>query len=136
MFCAIPSELTDCGQILNNLNERKSAFDAEFTRIQTMLTKAHKRILETDQELREREKKFHAQETAFEEQLAIFTQEKLNFERAKEKVEDMELKTRDKVTINAGGKIFETSCSTLRKYPESALAAMFSGRHRLAKGLK
>jgi hypothetical protein len=35
------------------------------------------------------------------------------------------------VALNVGGHRFMTRLSTLRKYPDSMLAAMFSGRHRL-----
>ena len=35
------------------------------------------------------------------------------------------------VAINCGGTRFETTLGTLRKYPESMLAGMFSGRHEL-----
>ncbi|XP_046556817.1 BTB/POZ domain-containing protein KCTD7-like isoform X1 [Haliotis rubra] len=35
------------------------------------------------------------------------------------------------VTLNVGGKHFATRLSTLRRYPESMLAVMFSGRHNL-----
>lgn len=40
-----------------------------------------------------------------------------------------------KVTINVGGVIVVTFYSTLAKYPESMLAAMFSGRHHTHKGI-
>ena len=37
------------------------------------------------------------------------------------------------VSLNVGGARFETTLGTLREYPESMLAGMFSGRHRLAR---
>nr|XP_033778595.1 BTB/POZ domain-containing protein KCTD7 [Geotrypetes seraphini] len=37
----------------------------------------------------------------------------------------------DVVTLNVGGKIFTTSLSTLRRYEDTMLAAMFSGRHSI-----
>ncbi|KAI8499779.1 Guanylate-binding protein 5 [Branchiostoma belcheri] len=39
----------------------------------------------------------------------------------------------DVVELNVGGTHFTTCLTTLRKYPESMLATMFSGRHRLAR---
>jgi hypothetical protein len=36
-----------------------------------------------------------------------------------------------KVTLNVGGKFFDTSVSTLTKFPESMFSAMFSGRYTL-----
>ncbi|XP_066277211.1 BTB/POZ domain-containing protein KCTD7-like [Branchiostoma lanceolatum] len=39
----------------------------------------------------------------------------------------------DVVELNVGGTYFTTCLATLRKYPESMLATMFSGRHRLAR---
>ncbi|OWF43329.1 BTB/POZ domain-containing protein KCTD7-like [Mizuhopecten yessoensis] len=39
------------------------------------------------------------------------------------------------INLNVGGRIFATRLSTLRKYPESMLAVMFSGRHRVDKDL-
>lgn len=35
------------------------------------------------------------------------------------------------INLNVGGKIFATRLSTLRNFPDSMLAAMFSGRHHL-----
>ncbi|XP_048255939.1 BTB/POZ domain-containing protein KCTD7-like isoform X5 [Haliotis rufescens] len=37
------------------------------------------------------------------------------------------------VDLNVGGRHLTTSLSTLTKYPDSMLAAMFSGRHPVAK---
>lgn len=37
------------------------------------------------------------------------------------------------ITLNVGGRLYMTRLSTLRKYPESMLAAMFSGRHKMDK---
>jgi hypothetical protein len=36
-----------------------------------------------------------------------------------------------KVTLNVGGKLYDTSVSTLVRIPESMFAAMFSGRYNL-----
>lgn len=33
--------------------------------------------------------------------------------------------------LNVGGHLFSTSLSTLRKHPESQLAEMFSGQHKI-----
>ena len=35
------------------------------------------------------------------------------------------------INLNVGGKKFATRLSTLRKYPDSMLAVMFSGRHEV-----
>ena len=40
----------------------------------------------------------------------------------------------DVIKLNVGGQIFETSLKTLRKYPGSFLAEMFSGEHQIVKG--
>lgn len=37
-----------------------------------------------------------------------------------------------KVKLNVGGTVYETSLSTLTRFPESMLGVMFSGRHHLA----
>ncbi|ESO98682.1 hypothetical protein LOTGIDRAFT_57200, partial [Lottia gigantea] len=37
------------------------------------------------------------------------------------------------INLNVGGKFFATRLSTLRKYPDSMLAVMFSGRHDVDK---
>jgi len=36
------------------------------------------------------------------------------------------------VDLNVGGVFHTTSLSTLQKYPDSMLAAMFSGRHHIS----
>ncbi|KAL3856374.1 hypothetical protein ACJMK2_011142 [Sinanodonta woodiana] len=47
-------------------------------------------------------------------------------------INDRELHSLPKViSLNVGGRIFATRLSTLQKYPDSMLAAMFSGRHEL-----
>lgn len=38
---------------------------------------------------------------------------------------------KERVKLNVGGTKFETTLSTLTKYPDSLLAAMFSGRHKV-----
>jgi hypothetical protein len=51
---------------------------------------------------------------------------------AREKQKIMTTNTFDKiVTLNVGGTKYTTSLSTLTKYPDSMLGAMFSGRHAL-----
>ena len=38
---------------------------------------------------------------------------------------------KERVKLNVGGTKFETTLSTLTRYPDSLLAAMFSGRHKV-----
>ncbi|RUO95923.1 BTB/POZ protein [Jimgerdemannia flammicorona] len=38
---------------------------------------------------------------------------------------------KEKIKLNVGGNLFETSLTTLKRDPQSMLAAMFSGRHPL-----
>jgi hypothetical protein len=44
-------------------------------------------------------------------------------------VEDIITQQQNKVTLNVGGVLFETSVSILTKEKQSMLAAMFSGRY-------
>ena len=37
----------------------------------------------------------------------------------------------DVITLDVGGTIYKTTRTTLTRYPDSMLGAMFSGRHKL-----
>jgi len=65
-----------------------------------------------------------------------YRQEELEEDRHKFKLETNLMKDvtkfqKEKVRLNVGGNVFETSITTLKRDPQSMLAAMFSGRHSL-----
>jgi len=71
------------------------------------------------------------QEQLLTEERTQFEQHKEAFELEKKRVEDINLKSKNIIVINVGGKVFSTSQATLTSHPNSMLAAMFSGRYTL-----
>ncbi|CAO3615882.1 unnamed protein product [Cunninghamella echinulata] len=102
----------------------------------------HKRIIEQLTNLNELEDRFEKMsidfhrkvESAYEQlsddlfvwQDELETEEK-SFDREKELMHQIRKSQDEKIKLNVGGQIFETSISTLRRDPNSTLAAMFNG---------
>ena len=82
-------------------------------------------------DLEEKEKQMKERvEKELEKVKTTLAEEKQEWEEEKEKIK--RTKTFEKiVTLNVGGTKYTTSLSTLTKYPDSMLGAMFSGRHAL-----
>ena len=85
-----------------------------------------KYLEEQEKEMRER------LEEEIKEMKTTLAEEKQEWEEEKERVK--KTKTFEKiVTLNVGGSRYTTTLSTLTKYPDSMLGAMFSGRHALVQ---
>jgi len=59
-----------------------------------------------------------------------------SFNKAKSKIESIFTDTENVIELNVGGQVMTTLRSTLTKHPNSMLAAMFSGLHKLTKDKK
>ncbi|KAL0084037.1 hypothetical protein F4703DRAFT_1609279 [Phycomyces blakesleeanus] len=107
--------------IQNTLNEIK-ALDSSFE-----ITKAdfHEKMEDAYSDmalsLMERRDRLLKQKMKFSKESNMDTQETIRFQS-------------EKVRLNVGGGIFETSLGTLRRDPDSLLATMFSGKHVLTPG--
>lgn len=62
------------------------------------------------------------------EEKAALTRERAEVEKLKEVVQLNLERFNGRVKLNVGGALFETTLSTLQRYPDSMLGAMFSGR--------
>ncbi|CAO3617642.1 unnamed protein product [Cunninghamella blakesleeana] len=102
----------------------------------------HKRIIDQLTNLKELEDRFEKMNIDFHrkvegayEQLSkdlLDWQEELeteenSFDREKELMQEIRRTQEERIKLNVGGQIFETSLSTLRRDPNSTLAAMFNG---------
>ena len=88
---------------------------------------------EMKKNFKEQEKEMKVRlEKEIEEEKTILAEEKREWEEEKERI--MKTKTFEKiVNLNVGGSRYTTTLSTLTKYPDSMLGAMFSGRHALVQ---
>ncbi|KAI8062601.1 BTB/POZ protein [Gongronella butleri] len=59
--------------------------------------------------------------------------EKKSLDTEKETMRHLRKSQDEKIKLNVGGQIFETSMTTLQRDPNSTLAAMFNGRHDLVQ---
>ena len=85
-----------------------------------------KYLEEQEKEMKERLEK------EIEEEKTTLAEEKREWEEEKERIK--KTKTFEKiVNVNVGGSRYTTTLSTLTKYPDSMLGAMFSGRHALVQ---
>src|SRR5579863_4861479 len=107
------------GDLVSKIQQTKSEFDDNFQTIQSLLLTTLQSHEEKEEALTRRElvtNEREAELTLRETQLKK-EQQKLKLEQ--NKVEDMNLKTKEKITVNVGGKTFETSTATLRQFPTS-----------------
>ena len=86
--------------------------------------------MERERVLLEAKKEHHSAMLEAQKKAKVVEEEKKEWESEKKRIQ--ETKTFEKiVTLNVGGTKYITSLSTLTKYPDSMLGAMFSGRHAL-----
>lgn len=107
--------------------------------ISTVVQRATEVLQEKKRLLEERIKEQQEKEAEMERQIerkrvetqAQLEQQRLELEAEKKTMENVHKFQSNQVTLDVGGKRFKTSLSTLRKEPNTMLAAMFSGRHEL-----
>jgi hypothetical protein len=66
--------------------------------------------------------------------LAVASEEIKKWEAEKEAMFKVQQEFESIVNLNVGGVRFETSLTTLRRFPDTMIGCMFSGRHTLTKG--
>ncbi len=107
-------------QQLGVLEAEKRAFQQEMARERQRLSQANARALENSKkDLIAREEALNTREKRFAEIDAT--------------INDQQLKAQSKILLDVGGRKFSTTSTTLTAEPNSMLAAMFSGRHKLPK---
>ncbi len=110
---------------LIDLNEAVDCATIQLRKAKEIITKQWKAVQEERCKLDEELERFQRQKELFE-------QEKRGFEAEKAWISDNI--TEDQVSLCVGGKYLNVSRSTLVSQEGSMLGAMFSGRHKLARG--
>ena len=117
-------------EIHGKLNDLLASFERRERELTEMSGK-----LERDREAfrKEMEAKRLEHEIAIQEQFKDLDETRLRIENEKKRMREVQEFQSSPVHLNIGGHRFTTSLQTLRRDPESMLATMFSGRHKLVQ---
>ena len=90
-------------------------------------------LAEQERELAHMEEKLHKQREELEKECTQFDERKKAFDEELKHMESLHQVQETKIKLDVGGQVYTTSIQTLRRDPNSMLAAMFSGRYELKK---
>lgn len=116
--------MEDCRELLD-LNEAVDCATIQLRKAKEIIAKQWKVVQEERCKLDEELEKFEKQKELFERERRVFVAEK---EWIRENLSE------DQVALCVGGKYLTVSRATLVSQEGTMLAAMFSGRHKLARG--
>ena len=124
-------------EVSSRLTKRKEAHVEELNeQLQCLVDqnkKSREKIKAKRLQMTQAEAGFTAKEEDFEVTQAKFNSEREEFYQEKAQMEKVRQIQENIVKLNVGGHLFTTSTLTLQRDPDSMLAVMFSGRHKLVK---